>query len=549
MQGDNTLIIRAFTDALESPAVVEGLPSKAMEQIRKSVEFFEAGLFDGVYREMQRWALENMIIPWVRRTNPNATPRQVAAQAAEAVNMMFSTVGEWQRMLNHPQFRAILHTVAFSASENEGLLRGFARAIALPPGKKISIRGKTFEDHPSAGMFREFYLGIFIGFAILANVVNVVATGKGLPLESYNPIDFDDPYAPFGVGYNNRFLSPQMPFIRGRNDSPIYIDIVGQMDTAFRWLFDPPGAIAARVNVFPRAIMNQLKGETFFGETVEGWKRPILAVLDLFAPIGPSAALGALAEALPPLRDFIPEGESGLGVSGQLLQLVINARAEKTKDLLNRGSQKMYAVKYDDIEPYQRDRVQDAHSRELDRRRETGIEREQGLYFAATWKIDKEFDEKMQFLAANKYKPVRKNGATVIITRAFIENTYHSAVRTATAKKAQAAEDFEIDFDEPDPNEPDPNKRALNGWYDLFDQAEVSPGVLSTKLLNDLRARHLNNLGREQVLYVLRNTNRRKLPESIKEALQATSTGRRIAASDSAREDHTPYKPQRAFGR
>ncbi len=368
VQGDLSLIRREFTSFLDEPSVTRGLIGKSLDGLKKAQEFFEAGLFDGVYRESQRWALENFIIPHVRRARPGATSRQIAAEAADNVNVMFSTLGSWQTVLKNPFIREVAHTIMFSTNETEALLRGAGRALS---------------NQPQSALFREWYLGLFLSMAGMANVINFAATGRPLPFESYSPVKFNDPYAPFTVGYNNRFMSPVIPFVKGRNDTDVYLDIVGQMDTAFRWALDPIGAAASRVNVIPRAIANQVKGETFFGEPLDTpVKRASQAAIDIGAPISATTAIGALREAVPGLRDVIPEGENRLGVGGQLVQASgLNLRGELTGDLLDRASMDRTGRSYYQLTPLDRADVRESPGvkEELERREETATQREQAV--------------------------------------------------------------------------------------------------------------------------------------------------------------------------
>lgn len=407
VQGDISLIRREFSSFLNEPSVTRGLAGKALEGLKKAQEFFEAGLFDGVYRESQRWALENFIIPWVRRTRPNATARQVAAESAETVNVMFSTLGNWQSVLKNPFIREAAHTIMFSTNETEALLRGAGRALGTGP---------------QAGLFREWYLGLFLSMAGLANVINFTATGRPLPKESYSPIKFDDPYAPFTVGYNSRFMSPVIPFVKGRNNTDVYLDLVGQMDTAFRWALDPVGAFASRVNVIPRAIANQLKGETFFGEKLDTLvKRGSQLAIDLAAPIGATAALGAAIEEFPRLRDVIPEGEGRLGVGAQLVQASgLNLRGELTGDLLERASMDRTGRSYETLTPLDRADIRESPGvkEELERREETATKREQvvAVYLTEAERDRTEANDNIETLAEAGPGKAFRDGVSDVLT-------------------------------------------------------------------------------------------------------------------------------------
>jgi len=528
VQGDISLIQREFVNFLADPALAQGLGPKAIQALTKMQRFWEAGLFEGVYRETQRWALQHFIIPWVRRTRPNATPRQVAAEAAEAVNVMFSTLGNWQTVIRNPQIREVARALIFSTNESEALLRGAGRALSRPGA-------------PRAGVFREWYGGGFLALAVIATVINMVATGgKPMPPGSYIPIRLDDPYAWLQIGgvgpsYSGRFLAPQIPFVRGRNDTPLYLDIVGQMDTAFRWAFNFPAAVASRTNVLPRALMNQAAGATFFGERLDTLpRRAVAGAIDVLAPISVTSAIGAAREAFPAMQGVVPGTEGRLGVVGQSIQAGgFNLRGEPTRDMLNRYSQEHFAIPYDDLEPFQRDDLQDdpALKEELQKRQDTGVSRAQetSKFFAALDKIDSDHQQGLEELA----RIYGRNIGGERIDQRFIVNTYLGLQQTAAARKEQASDDFERDeFPDPATIE-DPNKRALSEWYALLDEAKVN-GIFVGAQLNRLRSAFERRVTREQLEYIKRNTNRRDIPGLILRFLP-DSTRRRIEASQAAR--------------
>jgi hypothetical protein len=319
LQADTSIIQREFLDFLDTtPKRI--LPIQKFKDLN---DWWQSGLFDGVYRSTQKWSLENFIIPQIRRTRPNATPRQVAAEAAEAANIIFSTPGRWQTMISDPGLRTFLENVFFSINENESLLRLGARSISTSAG---------------AGLAREQVLGTLSAMVIIGNGINFAATGQLLPIAAYSPIDLQNPYAMFGFGYQNKFLSPIFPGITGSAGQAIHVDIMGQMDTPLR-IADPFAFIGARVNVPYRAIINQITGESFSGQKLDTpLKRITQLALDLFGPIGATSAVGALTEQVPELQTAIPRGESRLGRTGQLLQLSgINLRSQ-TVDSIARSS-------------------------------------------------------------------------------------------------------------------------------------------------------------------------------------------------------------------
>ncbi len=328
VQGDISVIRRQFEDLIAQMEreVGSNAPAFVLERLRKTREFFEAGLFDGVYRTTHKWALENFIGPGIAMRRPNATARQVAAESAESVNLMFSTVQRWQSVLNDPILRDTLNMGLFSTVEQEGLLRSAARAF-VPRSLSHTV-------------FSEWYLGMFIFLAAAANAINLTATGKPLAPSQYNPINMNDPYAStkipgtgveVGIGYNNDFMSPVAPLIRGRNGQPVKLDLVGQMDTIFRWM-QPIEALAARENVLPRLAHDIWTSRTFTDTPLSNpFKLAVHAALSLYTPISSENALQAVRSAVPALEGVIPESESRLGIAGNLVQATgVNVRSMPT---------------------------------------------------------------------------------------------------------------------------------------------------------------------------------------------------------------------------
>jgi hypothetical protein len=107
-----------------------------------------------------------------------------------------------------------------------------------------------------------------------------------------------------------------------KDGAPVYIDLVGQMDTVFRWALDPEAAATTRVNVIPRAIENLRQRESFFGERLD---TPALKATqfaaDILLPIPATAGLAGLRSAFPEtLKDIVPRGEKRMKPLGQAIQ-------------------------------------------------------------------------------------------------------------------------------------------------------------------------------------------------------------------------------------
>ena len=517
VQGDITVIQRELADTLQDIQQATNPVGAALQKINNANKFFQSGLFDGVYREGIMHGLESFIIPQTRRQHPTWNAQQIAAEAASKANLMFSSMPQWQTMLKNPALREFMQTMFFSTNESEGLLRQFFGAINFKSGKQKSF-------------WMQYHAGMFISLSFFANLIHFSATKEFLPWKAYTPVDIDNPYGPLqipgtdiGLGYNSRFLSPQIPLVRGRNDTPIYLDLVGQMDTSLRILLDPQAATAARINVAPRAIANQMSGRTFFGEelggafTPEGFgRRSGQAFTDLFGPIGGMSALGALAEGVPELKTVIPEGEARLGWAGQLIQAGgLGFRAERTGEFLDRMASDIYKedVTYGDMEQFQKIDLREIPqvAEELGLRQEATLKREgaEGDYYAALDAINAERNAKLMNLVLEIQQGMNPRQ---------VHDQFQNIETYARGRRKQAAVDQA--FDAQDVNDSDPNKRALAQYFAIFDHKDVKkPGDDVDFAMFDaiykqkyVGANAEEPWTEEQFKYVMRNTNTRPIP-------------------------------------
>lgn len=498
IQGDISLIRREVTSSLRETLPTQGLPAQIVERVNSILRWFETGLFDGVYREAQRDALEKFIVPSIRRAHPDWAPRQVAADAATQVNIMFSTLGRWQTVLKDPVFRDFVHILAFSSNESEGLIRQFIGAI-VGPNKRL---------------WQEYYLGVFVGLAVIGNLINISATGKPMPASSYSPVRFNDPYAPFfGFGYNTHFLSPQIPLLKGRGGHPVYLDLVGQMDTVLRWITDPRQAVAARVNVFPRAIINQLKGETFFGQKLRPWYKHITqGAMDIAAPISATQLLGAAREQFPGLSGILPESEARLGVLAQGAQAFgINIRSMSTMQLLESYTKDNFAVPYDELEPYERIDLGNLPGikEELALRgaTATATEAPNALYYARLDQIEAE-----RLAALTDLPLLWKNER--ITKREFGQKFYDAESRAAISREATRAAFGKMFEEKPLSEEQDKNKRALMEYFLALDKAETEGGIFLPAAFRKALDIFMADWDAAQKEYVLRNIKTRPIPRA-----------------------------------
>ena len=508
VSGDITVIQREIVDTILDIERSTNPVGKTVQKIKNANEFFQSGLFEGVYREGMSWSLESFIIPAIRKQHPTWNARQVAAEAATNANLMYSSLPQWQSVLKDPWVREFGQTLFFSTNETEGLLRSF--------GGMFVGTNKRF--------WLQYYGGMMLSLAFFGNLINMAATGKPLPPEAYSPIDPSNPYSFTGVGYSTRFMSPELPKwmgISGREGSPLHLDIVGQMDTAFRVAADPIGATAARVNVPVRAIVNQVRGTNFFGEELSPVQRPGQLLTDLYGPIGLSSALGAFTEGIPALKTVLPEGESRMGIRGQLLEGIagVGMRAERTGDYLSRMATGVYKedIEYSNLESFQKldlRRIPQVAT-ELGLRQESALKREgaETNYYAALDDIDSERISKLGNLVADiQMGKIKPRG---------VSDRYFSIEAEMRGRRKQAgiAEEFEA----PNVKDTDPNKRALAQLYALYDHKDVvRPGDdIDFAMFDSLKDQMYTGVNarepwtQEQKEFVTRNTNNKTIPTII----------------------------------
>jgi len=328
-------------------------------------------------------------------------------------------------------------------------------------------------------------------------------------------------------------MSPQLPFLEGRNGTPVHLDIVGQMDTVFTWMADPMQALAARANVVPRTLADQIKGETFFGNPLNSaQKRAVQFLIDIGAPIGATQALGAVKSKIPGLDSLVQDGEDRLGTAGQLVQSTgLNLRGQNTADLLDSNAQEKFGVVYRDLEPYQRDIVTESPTTaaELGLRRETAMERgaESSTFFAELDRIDEERITSLDALVASLKDRTYTDSQGV--------EKYFEIEQIARVKKEEAATAMGQEYTEREAaNE---NQKALEQYYSLPEIA-TDNGIFNSALYSRLRDMLESSWTPLQREYVQRNTNRRPVPRELLSILPIGTTQRFLDSIEARQRDY-----------
>ena len=466
--------------------------------------WFETGLFDGVYRESQAYALEHVIIPRLRRLHPTWTDEQIAGSAAEEVNKQFSTLAVWQSVLKQPAVREVARALFFSWNETESWVRQASSAV----------KGKN------AIYWREYAIATFISLALAGNVINLISEGKPLPPDRYVPVTFGSPYSsmPGGIAYNSKFLSPRLPW-NGRNGQPIYLDIVGQADTYLRWMLDPVGALGARYNVLPRAVMNQIEGKDFWGRELTDLKdRSRQAMTDLFMPIGAGNLVEIARSQWPAVGEVIPEAEGRVGDVGSLIQATgLNVRAIQTNDMLDRFAKESGLKKangdpvetWGDLEPNQRRELEKDKKlqAELGLRGDAAVQRNYpgAAGFAELDKIDQERLVRGEALVGEfTVDLIGKERNEKFELAQKVRDEVSRLKKEIRDRKSQVDRDFKL-FQDTGELPTDPNKRAMVEYYNIFDKARRPSGTIDWEKVNELEADLRENWTAEQTAFVDRN--------------------------------------------
>ena len=196
--------------------------------------------------------------------------------------------------------------------------------------------------------------------------------------------------------------------------------------------------------------------------------------------------------------------------------------------MLDRGARELVptASGYDDLEIYQKDdlRLDSPVSDELRLRGEEG--RLRGSEFAETFGRVDEID-------AERFKEEQKLYDQYLareIGKVELRRKYFTLQTFTAGKREERYSDLDLEQQRPDESEL--NKAALQEYYDVFETSKTQ--AEQDRLLRVLE-RKLRNNGTWE--YVLRNTNRRKHPDGLIDAIGG-NTKKNIDASEAARDRH-----------
>jgi len=512
--------------------------ARAVSQLESAMR---RALFEGTYPAAQISTIKNFVAPAMARKWPNATDEALNGMIAEAANFLYSTIPAEQSVFQNRAVRAFLTRYFFSIGENEALLRQVTKGI----------RG------PHASFWRTHWLGSYLAVLAVANTIHFATTGEVLPWKRFVPLSKDF-HTLNPLGYRQDFAAPDIP-IKGRGGADLTLDIVGQMDTAFR-ILDPISFLTARESVPMRAGRTQITGKTFFGEPVGKVgpggvvSRVTQLIDDLFTPIGfGQSARNILQAKVPAIGRVLPEAEGRVGAIGEVLQGTggINVRAEGTRQFLGSALEDIGLKmpdgspmkEWDDAEPFIKDISMEAPrvKKEMSRRLATGVRR--GGEFA------------IYGLQMDNIQEQRLTELNEVISKGKPDYFYIKAIE-AKYRGMRIQAGLEMEFDPRDLNDPDPNKRAYSEYLSIYDMPGVKEvyedeeGNVVFEEINwdkfeEEEAKLRRTWGSKQQDYILRNTNRRptpmdivaNLPRALKSEIRASQNARELYLKAQGRPD------------
>lgn len=304
------------------PQTVGGRQIPGAEWLQQVLEFISGGAYARFHRDM----LEQGYLVMLQKNLRKGMPREEAVRAAvEETNVFFSSIPNWQSAVTNPTARDAMKLGFFATGELEGWFR---LPFQAPAG----------------------FAGIIGATAIAAQMINKLSTGEWLSVDQLLPYEVDseeirrlkkDPRTIFdagvpGVDYNTRFLRPELPW-NGPDGRKLYLDLLGQSDTPFRWAFDPVFATQTRLGQFPRTaidVQSVVRGEApAFGEVVDSPADLARFAAQQISPISTTGLAGTE-------RGAIGTTGAGIQVSG------VNVSAEPLRETIGRKFQELHGREF-----------------------------------------------------------------------------------------------------------------------------------------------------------------------------------------------------------
>ena len=262
-------------------------------------------------------------------------------------------------------------------------------------------------------------------------------------------------------------------------------------------------------------------GKTFTGEDT---LHPV-SLAKRVAPFGIQSAAESIQRGMP----------LGQAIGGALLEgLGTKTSPMSFSDFSSEYARKMYGVGYLDLESWQKINVRESIESDIEAGKIARRQPADG-YWAELEDIDAAFDGRMKTVLSLIESRSRERGELV--------SMYFNARDERRQAKDYAAEEYGMEDYELNPRK-DPNKLALQAYYDLYEASKVRAGeegvpIYSSQEYAIRKDGYLRNLAinaPEQLQYVFRNTNTRKIPTGILNILPR-GIRRDIKRSEDARRD------------
>ena len=204
---------------------------------------------------------------------------------------------------------------------------------------------------------------------------------------------------------------------------------------------------------------------------------------------------------------------------------------ERVRLLFTSGN--LSAENYDELEPYEKTDVKDSLIGELEEfqadsaKKGTPFKRFFANRDSIRNEINNKLDESLRWLTLGKRDDGSKYGK-----REFLDD-YFGYLDQERIRLAESESNFGVEFEDPLVDPSDLEAVALQDWYGAVEKSLTTNGTLLPDKLERLRDKVLADYPNQRD-YILRNTNDRKLPEGILEALKragAKKTVKNILAS------------------
>lgn len=304
------------------PQTVAGKQIPGAEWVQQALEFISGSAYERFHRDILE---QGYLVILQKNIRKGMSREEAVRKAVEETNVFFSSIPNWQSAVTNATARDALKIPFFATGELEAWFR---LPVQAPAG----------------------FAGIIGATAIAAQMISKLSTGEWLSADQLLPYKVDtkelenlkkDPRTLLeaglpGVNYNTRFLRPELPW-KGPDGRKLYLDLLGQSDSPFRWALDPVFATQTRLGQFPRAALDLQKiveGKApAFGEKVDSLADLGRAAFQQVSPISISGLAGTE-------RGRIGTTGAGIQTSG------FNVSAEPLREVIARKFRENFGREY-----------------------------------------------------------------------------------------------------------------------------------------------------------------------------------------------------------